>query len=274
MPRPTSKLVIIRPGALGDTLLLAPGLRALRASLPEVRVWVVGSAPAIDLLSHLGVADEVIAIDRLNLFAPSAAEQGVMSGAQVLTFMPLDDKAARRLIEIAGAIGIVSRASRAAHPVRHMAVHLHQCLRACFPQIGNLTTAPFHCSGAALDRTAAPYAILAPGAGAAVKRAPMALFRDAARKMAQRDIRPIFVAGEVEIDQGLIQHYPADYRCCLNPDLKQLAVLLQNADAVLANDSGPAHLAGLLGADTTVFFGPSDPAVWQPWGRRVSIVKF
>ena len=274
MPWPASKLVIIKPGALGDTLLLAPALRALRASMPELRVTVVGSAPAIDLLIHLGVADEVVAIDRLNLFAPSAAEHGVMSDALVLTFMPLDDEVSRRLVEIARPVRIISRSLRVMHPVRHMAVHLHRCLRACFPQIGNLNMAPFHCSGAKLDRPSAPFAILAPGAGAAAKRAPMALFSDAARKMAHRGIRPIFIAGEVEIDKGVIHHYPAAYPCRLNPDLKQLAVLLQHADAVFANDSGPAHLAGLLGADTTVFFGPSDPAIWKPWGQRVSIVKF
>jgi ADP-heptose:LPS heptosyltransferase len=53
-----------------------------------------------------------------------------------------------------------------------------------------------------------------------------------------------------------------------------LTGLLSGATAVYANDSGPAHLAGLLGAPTTVFFGPTDPDVWRPWGPRVDIQRF
>lgn len=274
MPLPTSKLVVIKPGALGDTLLLAPGLRALRKALPELWITVVGSAPAIDLLAYFEVADEVIAIDRLNLFAPSEMEFKVMNGAQVLTFLPLDGKVGRGLMEIARPAKITSRPSRAAHPVRHVAVHLHRCLRACFPQIAKLSTAPLQCPGDPLLGRASPFAILAPGAGADAKRAPMVHFMAAARKMAHRGIKPIFIAGEVEIEKGLIRHYPETYKCFMNPDLKQLADLLQRAEAVFANDSGPAHLAGLLGTVTTVFFGPTDPSIWRPWGPRVIIEKF
>ena len=274
MPLPKSKLVIIKPGALGDTLLLAPGLRALRESLPGLWITVVGSAPAIDLLAYFRVADEVIAIDRLNLFAPSETEFKLMQGAQVLTFIPLDGKLGRRLIDIARPAKITSRPSRAAHPFQHMAVHLHQCLRACFPQIAELSTAPMQCPGDLRQERKAPFAILAPGAGADAKRAPMAFFMGAARKMARRGVQPIFIAGEVEIEKGLIRHFPEVYKCLLNPELKQLAVLLQRAEAVFANDSGPAHLAGLLGTVTTVFFGPTDPSIWRPWGPRVEIVIF
>ncbi len=274
MPLPKSKLVVIKPGALGDTLLLAPGLRALRESHPGLWITVVGSAPAIDLLAYFGVADEVIAIDRLNLFAPSETEFKMMHGTQVLTFIPLDGKVVRHLIDIARPAKITLRPSRATHPVRHTAVHLHRCLRACFPQIAELSTAPMQCPGDARPAQTAPFAILAPGAGAEAKRAPMALFLTAARKMARRGVQPIFIAGEVEIEKGLIRHYPDTYKCLLNPELKQLAVLLQRAEAVFANDSGPAHLAGLLGTVTTVFFGPTDPSIWRPWGPRVIINIF
>ena len=271
---PKSKLVVIKPGALGDTLLLAPGLRALRESLPDLWITVVGSAPAIDLLAYFKVADEVIAIDRLNLFAPSEAEFEVMNGAQVLAFIPLDGHARQRLIETARPAKITLRPSRVEQPSRRTAIHLHRCLRACFPQIAKPSTAPLPCTGDARQAHAAPFGILAPGAGADAKRAPMTLFLKAARQMARRGVQPIFIAGEVEIEKGLIRHYPEAYKCLLNPGLKQLAVLLRCAQAVFANDSGPAHLAGLLGTDTTVFFGPTDPSIWRPWGPRVKVIIF
>ena len=118
------------------------------------------------------------------------------------------------------------------------------------------------------------YAVLAPGAGSAAKRAPMTVFEGIARKLSKQGIHPIFVAGEVEIAQGLIAHYPNPYRCCRNPSLKGLAQLLGGARAAFTNDSGPAHLAGMIGIPTTVFFGPTDPAVWRPWGPQVIIHRF
>ncbi len=274
MPLPTAKFVVIKPGAMGDTLLLVPGLRALRESLPGLWISVVGSAPAIDLLAYFRVADEVIDIDRLNLFAPSEAEFKVMNGAQVLTFIPLSGTVGRRLIEIARPARITSRPSRAVTPSQHMAVYLHECLGACFSQIAKVSTAPLPYPRDAQHAHTAPYAILAPGAGADAKRAPMAFFEAAARKIERRGIHPIFIAGEVEIEKGLIRHYPEAYKCLLNPDLIRLAGLLKRAEVAFANDSGPAHLAGLLGTVTTVFFGPTDPSVWRPWGPCINIEKF
>ena len=274
MPLPNAKFVVIKPGALGDTLLLAPGLRALRESLPELWITVVGSAPAIDLLAHFKVADEVIAIDRLNLFAPSETEFKLLNGAQVLTFLPLSGEVGRRLIEIARPARIISRPSRAVPPGQHMAVHLHECLGACFSQIAKISTAPLQYHRDAQHAHTAPYGILAPGAGADAKRAPMAVFQAAVRKIERQGIQPVFIAGEVEIERGVIGHYPEAYKCFVNPDLVRLAGLLKCAEIVFANDSGPAHLAGLLGTATTVFFGPTEPSMWRPWGPFVTIEKF
>lgn len=50
------------------------------------------------------------------------------------------------------------------------------------------------------------------------------------------------------------------------PGLAELAALFASASAVLASDSGPAHLAARVGARTAVVFGPTDPAVWCPHG--------
>jgi ADP-heptose:LPS heptosyltransferase len=50
--------------------------------------------------------------------------------------------------------------------------------------------------------------------------------------------------------------------------LQQLAGLLQRCRVVLANDSGPLHLAAAAGAATVALFGPSDPRLVAPLGER------
>ena len=270
----TPGLVVIKPGALGDTLLLAPALRALRQAYPMLTVSVVGTMPAVGMLRLLGVADAVIDMDRLNIFAPAEAEYALLNGQNVIAFVALEARVIKLLHDAAGAVTVRSHPSRARHSREHMAVYLHRCLRASCPETGNLSKAPFPCPWQKGPDTIAPYAVLAPGAGNAAKRAPMPLFAQAARDLDRRGVAPVFLAGEVEIEQGLVTRFPDPYRRCLNPGLEELAVLLGQARSVWVNDSGPAHLAGLLGAATTVFFGPTDPAVWQPWGARVAVRRF
>jgi len=51
-------------------------------------------------------------------------------------------------------------------------------------------------------------------------------------------------------------------------DLPTYAALCARADAVLANDSGPMHLAAAGGGRVLGVFGVSDPARYRPWGGR------
>jgi len=41
---------------------------------------------------------------------------------------------------------------------------------------------------------------------------------------------------------------------------------LRNMDLVIANDTGPVHMAAALGRPTLVVFGPTDPARTGPYG--------
>lgn len=57
------------------------------------------------------------------------------------------------------------------------------------------------------------------------------------------------------------------------PDLMDLARFLAGARAYIGNDSGITHLAAALGIPTIALFGPTDPAVWGPRGKRVRILN-
>ena len=50
----------------------------------------------------------------------------------------------------------------------------------------------------------------------------------------------------------------------------ELCVLLNEARAVVTNDSGPMHLAAALGAPTLGLFGPETPLMYQPLGPRAT----
>ena len=56
--------------------------------------------------------------------------------------------------------------------------------------------------------------------------------------------------------------------------LPRVAGLLSRCTVYLGNDSGLTHLAALLGVPTVALFGPTDPALWRPWGRRVTVLRW
>ena len=54
--------------------------------------------------------------------------------------------------------------------------------------------------------------------------------------------------------------------------LVDLARYLRRCRAYIGNDSGITHLAAYLGCPTIALFGPTDPRIWGPIGRRSRIV--
>jgi ADP-heptose:LPS heptosyltransferase len=55
--------------------------------------------------------------------------------------------------------------------------------------------------------------------------------------------------------------------------LRQLTALLERAELVIANDSGPMHIAAALGRPLVTPFGPTNPVRTGPFGRMNSVVR-
>lgn len=49
--------------------------------------------------------------------------------------------------------------------------------------------------------------------------------------------------------------------------LQEVAAVLECASLVVSNDNGPMHMAAALRVPVIGLFGPTDPAVWGPWGE-------
>lgn len=268
--------MVIKPGALGDTLLLAPALRALRAVRPAMPVTVVGAMPQAALLPLLGVADRACSFDRFALYEPRGRGAELLAGATVLAMLSPPQGVGIDPLRSRGARRTLWRPSRPGSGQGHAARYLHRVLQELYPDIAPLSRRPFPLPAGTRvpGDPPPPYAVLAPGAGSAAKRLPLERFLALAEALSARGLQPLFLLGEVERDSGLERLIPAHCRRVLCPSPEALAGLLGGAREVYANDSGPAHLAGLLGAATTVFFGPTDPRTWRPWGPRIRVVRF
>ncbi len=68
------------------------------------------------------------------------------------------------------------------------------------------------------------------------------------------------------------QLYPAAH-LLEGSDLAVYAALLQCAALVVANDTGPGHMAAALGRPLISLIGPTNAARWAPWGPSVNVLQ-
>jgi hypothetical protein len=106
-------------------------------------------------------------------------------------------------------------------------------------------------------------ALLFPGAGHPAKAWPLVQYFELARRLPELGFSPVFVLGPAEIERGMdAGGYPQ-----VRPgSLPALTGLLNRAGLVVGNDSGPLHLAGMLGRPAVGLFGPSSRRQWGPPG--------
>jgi ADP-heptose:LPS heptosyltransferase len=250
-------VLVLRPGALGDTLLAVPALRCLRSRFGPLKL--AAHAGAARLLADLGEVDAGLAFDAPQLswlFRSDATPPTEQIVAWISSLPPALRDAA------------VFAASRPLGTDRHCAQYLLD------------TLAPLGCSDVLDDRALAvtplrsDEVLVHMGSGSLAKNWPAERFADVVRGLDGEPVR--LIVGEADagpadaVETSLGRQLPR-----LNqPPLAELAARLAGCRAYLGNDSGVSHLAGLSGARTLVLFGPTPAAVWRPLGPRVTVVPF
>jgi ADP-heptose:LPS heptosyltransferase len=243
-------VLVLRPGALGDTLLALPALRALRSRVGDVTL--AAHAGAARLLAELGEVNRGLAFDDPSL-------------AWVFTTPPAREPVVAWMSEPVPC-AVVQAPSRPGDAT-HCATYLLQTL-APLNVNQKLDVTPLRIAPVACDEV-----LLHPGSGSAAKNWPAHRFADVARALEPR-VRMIVgeadAAAAAAVEHALghalprLEHAP----------LRDLAQRLAGCRAYVGNDSGVSHLAGLCGAVTLAMFGPTDARVWRPIGPRVEVLPF
>jgi heptosyltransferase II len=96
-------------------------------------------------------------------------------------------------------------------------------------------------------------------------------FPDFVRRLKAAGRQVVIVPGPAEV-QGAQDLYPDALRLD-GVALGAYNALLQLAGVVVANDTGPAHMAAGVGARLLSIWGPVDAARWAPWGSTVTLMR-
>jgi len=238
-------ILIIRACAVGDFVLNLPALQALQVSHPEARFVLVGYPDRLEVARRFVRVASVHSIETepwCRLFHEAVE---IIDVDRAIVWMK-DPTVADNLLRS----GIPGVSSFFPFPESgHAAAHLLNTLGLPAPQLPDLW------------RPASNQIILHPGSGGPKKCWPHF------RQLADHLDAPAFLIGPAErdFDSGSYPRYEA-------LTLSEVADLVSGARAFVGNDSGITHLAGYLGCPTLALFGPTDPAVWGPLGRRVRII--
>jgi ADP-heptose:LPS heptosyltransferase len=115
-----------------------------------------------------------------------------------------------------------------------------------------------------------------PGGTYPTQRWPLERFAEAARALAsRRDGQVVVLCGPGEQAQAtLLGELLGDVAVVATPgSVGDLAAALGRCDLLLANNSGPLHLAAAIGLPTVSTMGPTDPVRFWPWGRSQSVLR-
>ncbi|MBI3327072.1 MAG: glycosyltransferase family 9 protein [Nitrospinae bacterium] len=291
-------ILLIRAGALGDCLLMLPTLAALRARFPQACIDVLGYPLRWAWVLGRGLVDHAHAIERPGmhlLFCEGAEVPATLKaflGAYdvILSYRPDPQGVFATHLRRLGAGLVLSQAPFPPPPppkvhVADFALQLVAALDAPPPQTPpclelraeeRASVHPFfaaHGSDPMRDRIV----VLHPGSGSEAKRWPVARFAAVARELASHErVRIVIILGYAERAMAtmllpLLQ--PVHPLVALDWPLLPTAALIAHAAVFLGNDSGLTHLAAALGRPTVAIFGPTDPEIWGPRGKAVTIVQ-
>lgn len=275
--RDCGRVLVVFPGALGDLLLLAPAIATLvdRGVAVEVSVDRTLAPLASSVLGcPLGPVADGAAMS--SLFGELAADlERWWCGASRLDVW-LGPSAAADVSRHARTLGIpiarTHRVERDDGAPEHASVSYAAALDVdpplVVPRLRPNAVSPYVWMVPDARRL-----VIHPGAGNPRKRWDRRGFLALADGWVRRGGEAVVLLGPVERDETDMWRR-SGVSVVVGLDLLATAALLESAGTFVGNDSGIAHLAGIVRCRGVVLFGPTRPERWRPLGGALEPVSY
>jgi len=293
LPRPEGKpnlapqsALFIRPGGIGDAVLLIPAIRALRVRYPDVAVDILAErrnagvfslCPEVRLVCCYDIPSEFFSIlrsrydfvidteqwHRLSSVVARIVRAGVRIGFATndrsrffsnQVAYGQDDYEADSFMRLLSPLGYVPE-SEGYGPFLSISPRHSE------------TVAPFL---APLGEE--PFVTLFPGASIAERRWGPEKFRELARRL-RRSCEVVIVGGVVDHDDAVMIEHAGALNLAGKTTLSETAAIIARSSLLVSGDSGILHLAVGLGIPTVSLFGPGRALKWAPRGANQIVIK-
>ena len=306
-PTALRRLLIVRTDRLGETLLTLPAVAAARAACPGVSVAFLVHPDLEPLLAGAPGIDTVLLYDRAwrgAWWRRAIRLAGVLRELEfdaAVVFNPMKEfHLAVRLARIPRRVGYTRKwgwcltcrvPDRKALGERHEVEYNLDLVGALLDAAPPPPTPQRLLPALAREQeevqalleaqglpAAEPFAVVHPGSSNPVKQWPAARYRSLVEALAAR-MAVVLTGGTGEcslVREACPPGTPRVVDLAGRLTLRHLAALLERARVLVANDSGPVHLAAAVGTPALALFGTPDPAMgprrWGPWGAGHTVI--
>jgi heptosyltransferase-3 len=280
------RVLIIRPGALGDTLMLLPALNALAG---KVAVAFVGRQPGLDFIRpHVDRAMDLEASGWHRLFMDTPDGKGLpVSDMEIVAaFFSDKDGMIRRNLErfLPCAAVHVFRSFPLKGEDIHVAVHLARCLESAGLPVDPVRSIQAVRNGSLSNGTRSSAGrnaiVLHPGSGSLEKNHPPGFWVELAIRLSREAVfkgfKRVLLLGPAE--ESLRAYFvenlqSGDTEIAPSWDSDLLLQTLDSAALYLGHDSGITHLSAMRCVPTVALFRKGNAVQWAPLGPFVRVIK-
>ena len=301
-----TSVLVVKLSAIGDVIHALPVSYAIKETYPRAKLTWVVEPPAYDILKDNPYIDNIIIFEKkkfksfkgfLKNYGPfnkilrgdkydaSLDLQGLFKSAAIAW----SAKAPIRL----GTCNMREMSNKVSKPVigPHAKGHIVERYLDVVRELGckvekvvfpmNISERDAQAAIGAMEQAGAhmenPYVVLAVGANWPNKRWPTRFYARLSDWLYNLKIIPVIIGGgamdgQLAADIESMAEIPP-INLVGKTSLKQLAYVIQNAQAVVGGDTGPVHLAAGLGTKTVMVMGPTDANRNGPYGQLENAIE-
>ncbi|MFA6468330.1 MAG: glycosyltransferase family 9 protein [Bacteroidota bacterium] len=287
---PSSKILIIKPRAIGDVLLSTPVIRNLKEFVPEASIdflteqfaadVVIGNRFVREVLTFHKKHDSTLAVIRkirekrydivIDLFGnPRTALITRFSGAPHRIGFPFRGRAYAYNHHLTAKGGEVHNVDFNLEALRHFGIPIVSSdpefpISNVHREFANTWLAEKQISGRS-------FIGINPGGGWYTKKWSLESYAQLADRISGNNELTIMLfwgPGEKEEVKKVQAMMKSESVLLPKTSLKEMGAFLERCSYLISNDSGPMHIAASLGVPTLGIFGPTNPHLQGPYGGR------
>jgi len=284
-----SAILFIRPGGIGDAVLLIPAIQAMKCRFPDATIDVLAEKRNCEVFSLCPDVGRVYRYDRPKelLSAVQGAYAVVIDTEQWHRLSAV----VARLVRAPTTLGFATneRKKLFTHSIAYAQddYELDSFLHLIEPLAGTATQNrddPFVTVPEPSRSTVRPLlhalrknkiVTLFPGGSIAERRWGSERFREVAKRLSDRGHGIVVVGGKDDAPAGedIVRVIRNSLSLCGQLSLPETAAVLQESALLVSGDSGVMHLGYAVGTKVIALFGPGREKKWAPQSSRVAVIN-
>ena len=279
-----TRILLVHPGAIGDTLVALPVLDALKRRYHQAHLCMIGHPGLLELLPGRSAVDEMRSIDGRDFTELLAGVESLSDACRTfyrrfdLAIVWVDDHDGRIRQSLQSLD--ISRVTVQSPELRKLGKEsAAERLKGTLSELEGVEfgvgpslrmTESDKAEGAAwlvrhgISPDASQVVAVHPGSGSPSKCWPAERYAEVITRLLGDEIQIVLIGGPAdrEVIARVEQHLGRQVSRLAGAELSTVAAVLSQCHAFFGNDSGVMHVASALGLPAVAIFGSSDPKVW------------